>query len=562
MSSPRNTLTGKAWDPPGLDVLQAILPQYEFQSLIGRGGMGAVYKAIQRSLRRPVAIKILPTDLLEDSDTQLRARFSQEALNMAGLTHPGIVSVFEAGEVDNLLFIVMEFVDGTDLAHRIATEGRVTPDQVSRWMIQVCEALDYAHRRGIVHRDLKPANLLLTLDGKIKIADFGLALQIDHGRTQLTRTNVVLGTADFIAPEALSPGTKLDGRADIYALGVTLYQALTGEIPRGLWESASQRAFIDPAFDEVIERSMDPDRDRRYASSLEFARDLEAIGSSGPTWNPGTASERRRPPASGAPWSFRNVPPLWLGLAAIGAAVAAGFQVPLPRSWIEPTRNPVPPPFHLILDGTNQYVRIPTNAVPVSGDFTIECWLKLPKKLHPNLNTILSQAREPDWPRFYLGIWPTGEVWVGDAWARTGAIVPRGSWHHLALVRDTSDTRIYVDGVLRARHGAAIPNPGAAAWTDIGQQFDNRREFLEGGVGELRIWNTARSEDSIRADSGKSFHSAEHGLVARYAFDEKSGADVFNHGSGGKPMTARLIQGPRRQKTQIADAAAPPFYPP
>jgi hypothetical protein len=215
-----------------------------------------------------------------------------------------------------------------------------------------------------------------------------------------------------------------------------------------------------------------------------------------------------------------------------------------------------------MLDGTNQYVRIPTNAVPVSGNFTVECWLKLPKKLPPNLNTVLSQAREKDWPRFYFGIWPTGEICVGDAWARTGAIVPRGKWHHLALVRDTSDTRVYVDGVLRARHGAAIPNPGTAGWTDIGQQFDNRRELLQGGLGELRIWNIARGENSIRADTGKNFDSSEPGLVARYAFDEKSGAEALNHGSGGKSMTARLIQGPSRQKTRVADTVAPPFYPP
>ena len=250
-SKPRST-----WQPPSLAEMQALLPPFQFLALIGRGGMGAVFKAMQLSLNRPVAIKVLPASLLENEDANFAARFRQESLTMAKLTHPGIVGVFESGEAGGLLYIVMEFVDGTDVARMIQSEGKLTPELATKLLTQVCDALHYAHERGVVHRDIKPANLLLTRDGQVKIADFGLAKHHDDALLGLTKTNVAIGTPDFLAPEAWLPNTPLDRRADLYALGVTLYQMLTGEVPRGLWKMPSVKAGVDPRFDAIIDRAM------------------------------------------------------------------------------------------------------------------------------------------------------------------------------------------------------------------------------------------------------------------------------------------------------------------
>ncbi|MBL9137056.1 MAG: protein kinase [Verrucomicrobiales bacterium] len=280
MSSPGRTSTGGhgRWQPPSLEEMHALLPAYRFEALLGRGGMGVVFRCTQVSLSRSVAIKVLPRELWGDEDSSFAARFRHEALTMAKLTHPGIVTVFDAGEAGGFLYIVMEYVDGTDVARLIQQEGRVSPERATLWLASVCEALDHAHRHGVIHRDIKPANLLLTRDGIVKIADFGLARHLDDTLAGgLTRTNVAIGTPDFLAPEAWTPDVPLDGRADIYAVGVTLYQMLTGEVPRGLWEMPSVRVGTDSRFDAIIERAMQPKPEARYQSSAEMRLDLERI---------------------------------------------------------------------------------------------------------------------------------------------------------------------------------------------------------------------------------------------------------------------------------------------
>lgn len=238
--------------------------------------MGAVYRAVQRSLERTVAVKVLPTALLAEHEGNFATRFEQEALTMARLRHPGIVGVFETGEVEGLRYIVMEYVDGTDVSRMLHASGRLPPETVLRLVQQACEALHHVHELGIIHRDIKPANLLVTRDGRLKIADFGLARHADVAVLQLTRTNVAVGTSDFVPPELWLPGVELDRRADIYALGVTLYQMLVGEVPRGLWEAASIKVGTDPRLDAVIDRAMEPDRDARYPTAFACSGGLAA----------------------------------------------------------------------------------------------------------------------------------------------------------------------------------------------------------------------------------------------------------------------------------------------
>ncbi|MFN0076916.1 MAG: protein kinase domain-containing protein [Prosthecobacter sp.] len=266
------------WQPPTLEEMQAMLPQYQFESLLGRGGMGAVYKAVQASLDRAVAIKVLPGDLIDDSDAQFAERFKNEARTMAKMNHPAIVNVYDFGETQTgLLYIVMEFIDGTDVSKMISSQGKLPEDYALSITAHVCDALNYAHRHGIIHRDIKPANILINMEGAVKVADFGLAKASDAGQSGLTKTNMAMGTPDFVAPEALIPGIPLDGRADLYAIGVMLYQMLTGEIPRGIWTLPGMKLGTDPRFDAIITKAMQSDRDHRYQSAADLRRDLDTI---------------------------------------------------------------------------------------------------------------------------------------------------------------------------------------------------------------------------------------------------------------------------------------------
>ncbi|MGV3660116.1 MAG: protein kinase domain-containing protein [Prosthecobacter sp.] len=258
--------------------MRSMLPQYQFERLLGRGGMGAVYKAVQVSLDRTVAIKVLPGDLIDDTDSNFLERFRNEARTMARMNHPAIVNVYDFGETQTgLLYFVMEFINGTDVAQMIATQGRLPEAYALSITAHVCDALNYAHTHGVIHRDIKPANILINMDGAVKVADFGLAKQSDAGMSGLTRTNMAMGTPDFVAPEALMPGVPLDGRADLYAIGVMLYQMLTGEIPRGMWTMPGIKLGTDPRFDAIIAKAMQSDREERYQCAASLRKDLDTI---------------------------------------------------------------------------------------------------------------------------------------------------------------------------------------------------------------------------------------------------------------------------------------------
>ncbi len=267
----------KKWQPPTVEELQPELPQYEISGLLGRGGMGAVYRARQKSLKREVAIKVLPP-MLDDADMHFAQRFKAEAQSMARLNHPGIIAVYDAGETPGgLLYFVMEFVEGTDVRQMIAAAGRLPPAHAHAIAACVCDALAYAHASGLIHRDIKPANVMLDTEGRVKVADFGLVKLMDEDG-ELTLSNMAVGTPDFVAPEALVPGAPVDARADLYAVGVMLYQMLTGNIPRGAWHPASSMVpEVDPRFDEIIVKAMQLNRDARHSSALEMRAHLDTL---------------------------------------------------------------------------------------------------------------------------------------------------------------------------------------------------------------------------------------------------------------------------------------------
>ncbi len=261
--------------PTPLELTQ-MLPEglYQFDQMIGQGGMGGVYSGRQLNLGRAVAIKILHRD--HGSDYSYAERFRREAQALAQMNHPNIVSVYDFGLVGDYLYYVMEFVEGTDLHHSVSM-GKLTIPKILAITEEVCDALSYAHSKGIVHRDIKPANILIANDGRIKVADFGLAKRFDQKATMLTQSNMAMGTPDYAAPEQYDSKADIDHRADLYALGVMLYQMLTGTVPRGSWQQPSVICGCDTRLDGIIVRALKTDRTQRFSSAAEFKQAVQAV---------------------------------------------------------------------------------------------------------------------------------------------------------------------------------------------------------------------------------------------------------------------------------------------
>lgn len=253
-------------DLPAIDEIRAALPQFEILECIGRGGMGVVYKARQPQLDRLVALKILLPGL--EHDPGFAERFSREARALAKLSHPNIVAVHDFGESGGYFWLTMEYVDGVNLRQAMQA-ARFTPAQALALIPELCAALQYAHDRGVLHRDIKPENILLDTKGRVKVADFGIARMAGDERMDftLTRTGSVLGSAAYVAPEQIERPHEVDHRADLYSLGVVLYEMLTGELPLGRFPAPSERSASDPRLDEVVFRTLEKEREKRFQSA-------------------------------------------------------------------------------------------------------------------------------------------------------------------------------------------------------------------------------------------------------------------------------------------------------
>ncbi len=252
-------------------------PQFEIMELLGRGGMGAVYKAKQRQLDRVVALKILPPTTSNDS--QFAERFQREARALARLNHPHIVTVHDFGQSEGLYYLIMEFVDGANLRTLIRS-GELRSEQALAIVPRICDALQYAHDEGVVHRDIKPENVLIDKKGRVKIADFGLAKLLGRESadlTMITHTGMNLGTPRYMAPEQVEHPEQVDHRADIYSLGVVFYEMLTGELPMGRFDPPSAKVQVDVRLDEVVLRSLEKNVERRYQHASEVKTDVEDI---------------------------------------------------------------------------------------------------------------------------------------------------------------------------------------------------------------------------------------------------------------------------------------------
>ena len=303
---------------PTPEELAPRFPQLEILERIGHGGMGVVYRARQKELDRIVALKILRPDF--GPDAGFAERFQREARALAKLNHPHIVTVHDFGRNDDLYYFVMEFIDGTNL-RQLEQTGQLTPQQALALVPQVCAALQYAHEQGVVHRDIKPENILVTRDGRVKIADFGLAKLAGHAeQPHLTGTWQVMGTPHYMAPEQVERPTQVDHRADIFSLGVVFYEMLTGELPLGRFPLPSQKAQIDVRLDEVVLRALEKEPERRYQRATEVQTDVEQIRQ---TPRPSSAAARFPTEHGARSQSVQQFSAVALGVASLIELVVA-----------------------------------------------------------------------------------------------------------------------------------------------------------------------------------------------------------------------------------------------
>jgi eukaryotic-like serine/threonine-protein kinase len=332
---------------------ELIAERYELRELVGTGGMSSVYKAHDRLLERTVALKVLHERFM--SDDEHVERFKHEARAVAQLSHPNIVTVIDRGERDGRQFIVFEYVDGENLKALVVREAPLAERDAVRLVLQIARALAFAHQHGLVHRDVKPQNVLLPEDGEVKVTDFGIARSLDV-EGGITQTGTVMGTSDYIAPEQ-ARGAKATAQTDVYALGIVLYELLTGEVPftgdnfvavamqhinEPVPSVRERRPDVSPRLDAAVRRALAKNPRDRFPSMEAFAAELQASlaephNGAGPSDETIVVAPRRRKRPPRAPVERPSVWPLILllaGLAVLAAIFAAAFAFNGPRKAI------------------------------------------------------------------------------------------------------------------------------------------------------------------------------------------------------------------------------------
>jgi serine/threonine protein kinase len=241
---------------------------YEVESVVGAGGIGILYRARQVRLDRPVALKLVESDVARDP--VIRERLRREARMVAALDHPNVVPLYAAGDEDGTVYIVTRWVEGTELGALILRDGPLEPSRAARTAAQIAAALEVAHEQGLIHRDIKPSNVILTPEDHVYLTDFGLAKRAGTA-VGLTRVDQMLGTVDYVAPEGIE-GSEPDARGDVYSLGCVLFEMLTGEAPFAgqgggmakMWAQVNaevpslreRRPDVPPALEDVMRRAM------------------------------------------------------------------------------------------------------------------------------------------------------------------------------------------------------------------------------------------------------------------------------------------------------------------
>src|SRR6058998_2835609 len=308
-------------------VREQLKDEYEILDELGRGGMAIVFKAREKQLEREVAIKVLPFSLAFDKE--FVERFQREARTSAKLEHPSIIPIYRVGKSGRVIYFVMKFLRGKPLASVLAARGSLPPAEISQILVQVARALAYAHKSGIVHRDIKPDNIMFDEHGQAVVTDFGIAKAATGGK--LTGTGMSIGTPHYMSPEQ-ARAQALDGRSDIYSLGVVAFKSLTGGVPfdgedsfsigyKHIMEELAAPPLESPeqrALFEIIRKMMAKAPDDRFQTADELVESLEAAGG-GSGVGFAAAPTRAIPSLTGAPTT--PLPQLPAG-SRLGAAIA------------------------------------------------------------------------------------------------------------------------------------------------------------------------------------------------------------------------------------------------
>jgi len=307
-----------SFDVPSIEAMNAYLPQFRFEKLAACGGMGAVYKAYQESLDRRVAVKILPPEF--GAEKEFTDRFKVEARAMAKLNHTNIVGVYDFGITGGgHLYLVMEWIEGRSL-HDLIHKGSLSLRKATNLAMQLCEALTFAHEHQIIHRDIKPGNIMVNDADHVKVADFGLA----RPNTGEVEEENPMGTPDYAAPE-ICGGSVVDHRVDIFAVGVVLYEMLTGTVPGNPRRSVTEFAKIPARWDEIINKATHPDPEKRYQDAGEFRAHINMAMKQAAEAGAPAVVEKRKPVAPKKPAAQLTQNQQLLLVVVVVAVVVVGF---------------------------------------------------------------------------------------------------------------------------------------------------------------------------------------------------------------------------------------------
>jgi len=398
-------------EPPELNALREAFPHLDILGLVGRGGMGFVYKARQAKLDRVVALKLLPMEL--SADPHFAERFNREARALARLSHPSIVSVYDFGVSGGFCYLLMEYVDGVNLRQAMQA-GRFSQREALAIVPKICEAIQFAHEQGVLHRDIKPENILLDGQGRVKIADFGIAKLIGDDAPDLTLTQigVRLGTPAYMAPEQIEKPGEVDHRADIYSLGVVFYELLTNELPLGRFAPPSAKAELDTRLDDIVMRALAKERELRQQSADEMRTDVETVVSTPqPSPLPPLSKISQGDEASGG-WARQ-----WLGswLLVIAGVMGAYLVFVVAKTGLDITR------------GRTAFFAIDLLFLFFATFVALGCWglwrrfnglSILPDPLAPKLSErpFLFAGVTPVWkPLLLIGLGSAGVLFAGQA---------------------------------------------------------------------------------------------------------------------------------------------------